>query len=212
VLGNSLPVKSNVVMHEAAHCIADQVLPADLAVRGTRLSAARRKALRAALGESFANAAELLGTAAADTSVHRYFYERNSFTRAEPGSRDVLRKVIDLVGWQATGRVVFLSFVLANTLSKTIDAPTCRRLWAIAGVETPARHAVREALQRVTRSGLEISLRFRLETAAFYARHELGLRQSVFRLYDVDVPVILERDDALRTLVLSLSDILTEAS
>ncbi|MCE9573143.1 MAG: hypothetical protein K8W52_08295 [Deltaproteobacteria bacterium] len=209
-LRNVMPVKANLLMHEAAHCVADQRLPATLGVRG--LSAARAIALRAALGESLANTSELLGAVAADTAVHRYFYDQNSFSRVEARGQEALRATIELVGWTATARVVFLSFVLANTLSKTIDDLTCRRLWALAGVTAPRRRGERAALERVTRAGLGLNLRFRIETAAFFLRYEHGIEDDVFRLNAYDVLAVLERDPALRRTAFGLCDVLTEAA
>jgi hypothetical protein len=211
-LRNVMPIKSNLIMHEAAHCVADQALPATLTVRGTRLGAARTQALRSALGESFANACDLLGMVAADSSAHRYFYDQNSFTRVEPRMQQALQETIDRVGWPATARAVYLSFLLANTLSKTIDDASCARLWALAEVAVPKRRADRRVLEVVTRVGLSLNLRFRIETAAFFLRYEHGLEQDVFRLNAYDVLAVLERDPALRTTALGLCDLLTGAA
>jgi len=209
-LGNVMPVKPNQVMHEAAHVVADRALPATLDSAG--LDQARALALRSALGESFANASEVLGMIAASTVAHRYFYDRNSFTPVSAPMQAALGAAIDRIGWAATARVVYLSFLLANTLSKTIDDATCARVWAAADVTLPRRRAEVKALAAVTRVGLGLNLRFRLETAAFFMRYEYGIEQDVFRLNDYDVIAVVERDDALRAATHALCAILTGAS
>jgi hypothetical protein len=206
-LANVMPIKPNVVLHEAAHCVADRVLGSP---RG--LTKARTIALRSALGESFANACEVLGMAAATTRAHRYFYDQNSFTSVSPRMQEALAQTVDQIGWAATARTAFLSFVLANTMSKTISDETCARVWDLAGAGAPARKKDRGAIEVVTRVGLTLNLKFRMETAAFFMRYEHGIEQDVFRLNDYDVLAVFERDRALRGSMDELCAILAGAS
>jgi hypothetical protein len=200
-------LKANYLIHESAHFIADRVL-AKKRLTDTGLAPSRQQALKGLLAESLANSADVFGHLGVDSHVHAAFYDLNSYMPFNQWDKKLLKDGIRLLGPEAAVKIVFLSYLLANHLQKTLPITACKQMLSLAGSKLPPGPRTRKRVLDLCRMGLTLSTYFRLGTISFYFKYEFGIEESIFKLLSVDVMNLMDRSNSLQESMAELCAVL----
>jgi hypothetical protein len=202
----------NVVLHEAAHCVAERMW-VKAAPRLGGVAAQHRTVLRYAVGEAFANATELAAMAHAQTPEDQWLLALNSYwahIAAMPATFGRLGKEI---GREATVAWLLSCFLGANLCRETLSAKLRSELLELAGIgkADAARPSVRAGLDFLAGEAMSLNIDFRLHTSAMFFA-SIGLSPNVKTLTSFDFVRALRSDEAAMRVLSGLAALLAGAS
>jgi hypothetical protein len=170
---------NNYHLHEAAHCIAEDVC------KNIKPRTKSEKILKAFICESFANATEALACAFTDSDEHEFFLYLNSYMRDPRSvSRRKARMVREL-GIETSFMIIMISYLHANFLYEELSLSCARRALKFAD---PKRKAGRDELTRIKRVmdvAMRLNIEFRVKTNSFYLACQ-GIDGNLLDLLDFD--------------------------
>ena len=155
-------LKKNYVFHEACHAVARSFAEAVLLDQPTQ----DKKILQLLLEESFSNACELLGIIDVGDSLHRIFYEANSYIFVFE-SRTHLKNLVKSVGFKTTLKFLILSYLHSNYLFESIPEKNFLRMLKMLDVDSKE---VAKNMRALSKIAFELNPRFRMVTTGFYLR------------------------------------------
>lgn len=210
-------LKQNFVFHEAAHGVirawADPLLgPHQL--ESQTLPFQQKFVLRMLMEESFANTCELMAIVDLVDSVHRCFFELNSYMNNFE-QRTHLKNAVESIGESNVIRFLFLAYLQSNFLRSGIDDSQFRAMLQL--VETAAADFSPgfskdpknlKTLRALAKIAFQLSDRFRVQTTAFHLRLA-GIQTSQQQLFDFDFLKSVEGPQYMKLLI-QLPSLLTE--
>lgn len=183
---NELPASiDNRHMHEAAHCIAEDVFK-NLKPRTTS-----EKILKAFICESFANACEGMACAFADSDAHEFFLHLNSYMHDPRRVSRRKARMVQKLGLEPSFLIIMISYLQSNFLYEQLSLSCARRALKFAA---PKRNVSRDELVRIKRVmdvALELSIDFRVKTNSFYLACQ-GIDGDLLDLFDFDFLKMIE--------------------
>lgn len=180
-------IKSNVLLHESAHGIAE-----DLLSRFKNLHAGngvRPGVLRLIMAESLANTVEALANIAHATPEDRIFNEMNSYAQMGKKTQESFIRAIESFGADSVFRLLWLSYLFSNALHEGLSGGVFGQVLERAVPDETLRRRASGAgeLRRVSEYAFELSMTFRIQTTGFYcAMQGLG-NGDVRQLMNFDV-------------------------
>lgn len=167
---NQLP---NHVLHETCHAIVHALLKK---AQGKRKPAKSKKEQRnlaillSFLEESFANATEMLGIAFVHNSIHRDFYNFNSYTKYDIPLVTLLKKGIRTFGVHDIYKVLWYSYLYSNFMYQTFDEKTFLDIFNLANVNLNKKHlqAEMDLLKKICQIALKLNPGFKIVTNRAY--------------------------------------------
>jgi hypothetical protein len=162
-------LRHNYLIHESSHCIAHRVLACREDI-GNGAGSNDRFVLDAIIGESFANTAERLAWALADTPTHILFYSINSYMSWHAEHRKIIDAALAAKGVECLFRLALATFLFQNTRPTTPDGATLESFidLAVRGERLAADE--RECLNTAVTKSLTLSVVFRKDTTPAYFR------------------------------------------
>jgi len=187
-------LKQNFVFHEAAHgairTLADRLL-GPYKLESQTLPSQRKFVLRMLIEESFANTCELMAIVDLEDSVHRCFFELNSYMNNFE-QRTHLKNALESIGESKVIRFLFLAYLQSNFLRSGIDDSQFRLMIQIVentaadfspGFSKDPKNL--KTLRALAKVAFQLSERFRVQTTAFHLRLA-GIQTSQQQLLDFD--------------------------
>jgi len=144
----------NHVMHESAHCIADDALRSNGYGGGEDLDK-RGWVMRALMAEAYANTIERIASIFARNATHLFYLSLNSYLRPELEERDRLVRAADELGVETLLRATYLAYVVHNMACRPVAEAEMRM---IASVVTDQGQSGRAAGLLVELAGRELAL------------------------------------------------------
>ncbi|UXR66063.1 hypothetical protein EZJ49_07350 [Bdellovibrio bacteriovorus] len=164
-------LKKNYVFHEASHAVVRALAVQHFGTPsgpGTSLDSQRDYVLGMLLEESCANACELLGVAEASDSIHRMFYEMNSYV-CEFESRSYLHKALDEWGVGPVSKFLVLAYLHANFLREQFEDHDMSQMLSLSGLKNLDSRQIK-SLRALAKVVFNLSERFRYQTTSFHLR------------------------------------------
>ncbi len=202
-LNETPPLRANYVLHETAHCLVRMMRVKYLGDFSTEtssisLNAQKKIALMVLVEESFANAAESLLSAYADSSIHDDFLARNTYIFEQPAARKKMKSAIKMIGLDATFRLIFLSFLFANFQKQKISKTEFNRVLTIALMNEPKKRlnlndSDSNLLRHVFQSGLDLDPMFTFKTNAFCLKF-FGITADLKNVFSYDFLMDFEKE------------------
>ena len=198
-------LRTSALTHEAAHCIAKTAFDADHGGDTFEQLDTPLGVLRVQLTESFANTVEAMGAIATVTDVHAAFYGANAYISLG-SSRKHFVALLDALGFEATFAVTLAGFLCANFLwNAATHGAVDGALSVVAPSVRFSSRGVRRSARKIFQFAMKLSPRFRLWTTATFFKRE-GVTQPLERLLDFDFLDLLEGEESLRAVVVSLGE------
>jgi hypothetical protein len=117
----------NHVMHESAHCVADDALRSG----GEDLDK-QAWVLRALMAEAYANSVERIASVFARNATHLFYLSLNSYLRPELEERDRLVHAADELGVETLFRATYLAYVVNNMACRPVTEAEMRLIASVA--------------------------------------------------------------------------------
>lgn len=193
----------NYLLHESAHFVADRLYRPDGDVpAGTdpELAGTRGMMLGVNLGESFANAVELLARFAIETEIDDRILDQNTNLRVRPEIARALRELVAHVGTRAAFVIVLMGYLHTNML----QALPPDRLALVLELAECKPDALALAL-RVLPACSVLGAGFLQLTQDFYLTHR-GIETPVEQLVAFDFLSTILGSDRLRRFIGRLAD------
>ena len=190
-------LKSNYILHESGHCIADhRFRGADYP--GTGLGSKQAKILRLLMCESLASTGELMGACLADSAFHRWFYSKSSYSSPfGEGISKVSLKVMDELGFQNLFKFVFYSCLNANFLCLRAGRAELARVLPLLDLAAPTGRTCERLLEIFNGITQGPNFRFRWSIAEFYINYFLDIPGDIEKLLDFDFMKAFTRNPLL---------------
>ena len=194
-------LKKNHVFHEASHAVIRTLTTrhwGPVVTPGSSLDSQRDYILRMLFEESCANTCEFLGVAETSDTLHRLFYEMNSYV-SEFESRTYLKKALDEMGLPGVSRFMVLAYLHSNFLREKFDDKDIRQMLELAGLTKLDAQQVK-ALRALGKVAFNLSERFRYQTTSFHLRLA-GVQTPLEELVDYPFMEALKRKNQIEDLL-----------
>jgi hypothetical protein len=198
----------NYVLHESAHFIADRLAPPGSdapAGPDPALAASRARMIAVNLGESFANATEMVTRLEIETAIDDRILDQNSYIRGRPRIAPSFRELVACVGSRAAFRVLLLGYLHANMLHDTLPEDRLAVVLELAGLgDNPAAALL---ASKVVPACFRLNPGFRHLTQAFYLTY-LGIETPLEALLDFDFLGTILTSEPLRCYMTTLAAVI----
>jgi hypothetical protein len=161
-------LRRNVILHETAHCLLDLCVPP--APGAGRSSAAEEFVLRSLISESFANAAERVAWALAQTPTHMLFFSLHTTYIFDRPRHEMLGAAIARWGYNAVFRLAFHVFYFYNTRGEPDPRPPTEEILEATFGHEPLTPAERAGLRDLAEQAFMLNAGFRQNTTPTYFR------------------------------------------
>lgn len=195
-LNETPPLRANYVLHETAHVLVRMLRLERLGeAGGSSIEQQRELALYVMMEEAFANAAESLLSAYADSAIHDELLARNTYIFEKPNTRKRMHAAIKLVGLKSTFRLIFLSFVFSNFMKEKVSVAEWKRVMKIAlrNEEKKISDRDQQMLRTVFDGGFDLDPLFITLTNSFCLRM-MKITVGLDRLFAFDFLKSFESD------------------
>jgi hypothetical protein len=182
------PFAASYAFHESAHGVAQELCKQ---VGLSRPKSDPERALLILFQESFANACESIANVYSRSRFHDEFLFKNAYVMEKSKNRETLRAAIRAFGFEATFKVLLLSFLQAN-LDQTDRADERLTLYLDWLGIKPSR-TQRPILTSVFRIGFDLDPQFVLFTNSFCLKL-MGIQTPFAHLQDFDTAAALKGD------------------
>ncbi len=189
--------KTNHVLHESAHCIADEYLK-EIHIKAHFLSKEQTATLQMIMAESFANTIESVCNYWNTTAELRLFYEMNSYIIHYKKISQALKESVELIGLKNTFHLVYISYLCSNCLLNEISQSKFNQL--ITTYFDPSTVDLifkNKSVLKLFNHAFELSMDFRLQTTGFYCQMA-GLKSDIFKLVDIDLVMLIAETDVIQ--------------
>ncbi len=182
------PLRANYLLHESAHGVA-RSLRLKFKIK-RKLSKDRELVLQVLLEEAFANACESMANVFCESALDDEFLFKNSYIMEKAPARKALTECIELIGYEETFKLSFLSFLFSNFL-KTNDAFDLfdRVLLIVLDHDQTRIKSLKKKqiaiVKQAFRVGLELDPQFTIFTNGFCLRL-MGIKKDLFDLLAFD--------------------------
>ena len=214
------PLRANYVMHESAHVVARLLRIKCLGElklersnnRSSAINSERQLALAIMMEESFANTAESLLSVAANTAIHDEFVMKNAYVHETPEMRGRLRTAVSKIGFTATFRLVFFSFLHSNFLKRKINPKEFDRVLRVSfggdvlKVKSLDQKLFRD-LREIFHGGFDLDPMFTGLTSSFCMRL-LGIKTPLQNLFEFDFMARFETNKPHLDLMNAFADLI----
>lgn len=200
----------NVLLHEAAHCVADHTWHSILPPLKLQ-SSSQRIVMRFALSEAFANTCELLAMLHTKKAVDQWLLAFNSYWAHIPQFASAFSTIMVESGGVSAAKWLLLCFLSANLCRTSLEASTKQKLLTLCEIrpEISKKPRVASALNFLANEALSLNIDFRLHAASmFYA--SVGLNPNVRELMNFDFASALFKDEYARHVLHSLCQLIIE--
>ena len=201
-----LPTKrQNFVFHESAHLLAHLAQPEQSFT--VHRNSEKNKAFRAILHEAFANAAENVAHVYATTDLQKTFLRYNNYIEMNPTRTNLMQSILEFTDVEALLRIGITAYLFSNHLYQSLSDKEILRALSIVAPETIQTKANQKKVLQYFRYAFDLNVGFRLTTSSFYFKL-MGLRQSPFRLFEMDLIQLVEKRPQISSYIEQLSKIL----
>ena len=190
--------KTNHVLHESAHCIADEYLK-KIIFKVDFLSKEQNITLQMIMAESFANTVESICNFWNITPEQQLFYEMNSYIIHYKKINHALKSTIELIGLKNSFDLIYISYLCSNCLLNEISQSQFNKL--ISAYFNPDISAIilkNNFTLKIFSHAFELSMDFRLQTTGFYCQMA-GLKSDIFKLVDIDLILLFSKQNCIQS-------------
>lgn len=193
-IGDIPKVKSNYLLHEASHCIADAFLEAnDLNLKNHLPNPEQAILFPYLMMESFANSIESFANAFNNSAEEKLFYDLNSYVTYAKKTDSQLRYCIKTFGEKDTFTLIYISYLCANLLMPEQSTKQLQQLLVSAGLSETTTKKMLESpkAKGLFAHGYELNLDFRVQTTSFFCAL-IGLKLPLEKLVTIDLVTLLK--------------------
>lgn len=194
-IGDIPKVKSNYLLHEASHCIADSVLETnDFNFKNHFSDPEQAILFPYLLMESFANSTESFANAFSTSAEEKLFYDLNSYVTHSKKVDSQLRYCLETFGEKDTFTLIYISYLCANLLIPEQSTKQLLQLLVAAGLSEAVTKKMLESpkAKGLFAHGYELNLDFRLQTTGFFCAL-IGLKSPLEKLIAIDLVTVLKK-------------------
>lgn len=187
-------LKRNYLFHESCHAVAfvNRLAFKKTQTSKNELQRQQLECLWVLLEESFANACELIALVEADETLHKIFYEMNSYTYLNE-EKTTLKRALAEVGDSVLLKVILYSYLFSNFLYTKIEENEFRRILKLAAPDKEINSQQSKILKSVSKIAFTLDENFRQQTTCFYLKL-YGLTYKTEQLFDFDVLTAIENE------------------
>ncbi len=196
-------LKTNQIFHESCHAVARHLFQKNIS-QDSKLS--QHRPLQMLLEESLANSCELLGICDVHESVHRVFYEINSYTSLFE-ERSHLLAAKKHFGEAELLKFLILTYLCANFLYESLDEKSLIRIIEISFAQKKLDNKDLKTLRNISKICFRLDKRFRTVTTSFYLRLS-GIATDFRKVLDFDFLKMIGEDPETK----SYLDLLVKAA
>ena len=190
-------LKKNYLFHESCHAFARSLFK-------QLLTHPEERILQILLEESFANTCELVAVTEAEDSIHRIFYESNSYTYLFH-ERTHLKKAIAEMGEIPVFKFLLLSYLQANFLKQELDSKNLERTIKLAFEKTLPDPQQVKTLKYLAKITFTLDHRFREITTGLHLRL-CGFQKPLNQLLSFDFLELFERKNYFCDFITTLTE------
>ncbi len=209
------PLRANYVLHETVHVIARLIRlkflaePSGSKASVKSLEVQREIALLILMEEAYANAAESLLSAFADTKIHDEFLARNAYIFERPATSKAMKTAIKAFGLDAVFKLVFFSFLFANFQREKATTAEFKRVMKVILPESGVRLNDRDVnlLRQIFQGGFDLDPMFTIRTNGFCLRL-LGVTAHPRQLFAFDFLTKFEKEARYQNCLSTMAEVI----
>lgn len=194
-------LRKNFVFHESCHAVARE-----LAKKASAGLKTENKLLHILMEESFANTCELLAVMDANESVHKVFYDRNSYSALFHEITN-LKNLQKEIGEDSFTQLIFFGYLHSNYSFNSMDEKHLNRVLNIVTQQSFSLKQIK-TIRALLKIGFTLDPRFKEVTSRFYMRLN-AINFNYNKLSGFDYFETFEKHKKYNDYVIALASVIT---
>lgn len=190
--------KTNHVLHESAHCIAEEYLK-KINFKIDFLSKEQTLTLQMIMAESFANTTESICNFWNTTPEQQLFFEMNSYIIHYKKISQALKETVALIGFKNSFELIYISYLCSNCLMNEVSQSQFNKMISVYFNPITTEIILKnKSCLKIFNHAFELSMDFRLQTTGFYCQMA-GLKADLFKLVDIDLILLFSKTTVIQS-------------